>query len=241
MISDEDVLKPSIRIALGAAIMAAAVALGLAALVSPDESMRYFVTVTAWVFTTTLGIALGWPIGIHIGVAAEAGRLARARMGEDIARHEKAAAEFRHEQALIGRGIPAMPADAPTPQIVNNEPRYSTEWNLYWTAALVYADSVGGVSFRRMSLFFGGDLDTWRECLAYPFVRAGMFEPVKERKETTPAGDWTIEKLRWAIERGVGPSPLPFAPPSLSQQNTSENSKKQAQNTVFAAEQEQQV
>lgn len=238
---DADLLRPSIRIALGAAIMAAAVALGLAAMLSPTESARYFATVGVFVFTATLGIALGWPVGIHIGVAAEAGRLARAQMRSDRAKHELATAQYRHEMELIGRGIPAVAADGPD-VVIENAPGYAAEWAAYWTAALVYADSVGGVSFRRMTAFFGADVEVWRRCFAHPMAAAKFLNPVQPRVETTCAGDWTPERIRWRIDAGTGPAPLPYAPPpQFSGQTTPDSSANSGKQRVFAAEAGEQI
>lgn len=208
---DDDVLNPNVRVAIGLATMAAAVALGLAALVHRDESITYFATVGIFAWVIVLGMSLSWPIGIHISIAAEAGRLARARMGEDIARHEKAAAEFRHEQARIGRGIVA-PADTPTP-IIDNAPKYKAEWDAYFLEALEYARAVGSVGYQKMKAFFGNDVVVWRENFARPMIRAGFIRPIQPGVETAFEDAWNLDKVKWRIEAGTGPAPLPWPPP----------------------------
>ena len=216
IVMDDDLLRPQVRIALGLAIMAAAVALGLAAVITPDESFRYFATVGIFAFTLALGFGLGWPFGIHAAIALEAGRLARARMGEDIARHEKAAAVYKHEQALIGRGI-GVPADielaeVPT-SVIENAPKYKAEWDSYWLEALEYARAVGSIGYQKMKAFFGGDVVVWRENFAKPFIRAGFVRPIQPGVETTFEDAWSLDKVKWRIEAGTGPAPLPWPPP----------------------------
>lgn len=205
MINDE--LKPSWEVALGAAVVATAAALLLAALTNPQGTWWTFAQWGTLVFCLVWGLAMGYPIGVHVAIAVKVGELERARMSAEIAKHKLALAQFNHEADTVGHPS-IVPGD-----VVDNVPRYAAEWRKYWMAALEYAQSVGSLSFNKNREFFNDNLDVWRECVAYPFVRAGMFEPVKERKETAPADGWTIDKIKERVEAGVGPAPLPYPPP----------------------------
>lgn len=97
--------------------------------------------------------------------------------------------------------------------------KYGREWFAYWLAALAYAQEVGGVSFSKTKDFFAGDWATWRECFAGPMMWADYIQAIVRRKETILADDWTIDKIRWAIEGGVSRlAPLPYPPPTPFEQ-----------------------
>lgn len=134
--------------------------------------------------------------------------------------------------------IPSEPIQRPQ-ETLSQAPRhkYGDEYDLYWQAALKYAQEVGGVSFSKTKDFFAGDHATWRDCFILPMVRAGYVNPVQARVETTCADGWTVEKIRWAIESGHSKlTPLSFEPPSpFEQYKTEETDETSERNTVFAS------
>ena len=210
---DADLLRPSVRVALGLATMAAAVALALAVLLQPRESALHFATVGVFAWVVVLGGALSWPVGIHIGVAWKAGELARERMNAETEQHKLAAARFAYEIAQIGRGVVA-PADTPDAVVIDNAPGYAAEWDEYLLLALKYGEAKGGIGWQAMREFCGKDYGTWRRCVGGPLALAKYINPIRQGVTTEFAPGWTFDRVRGRIEAGVGNiTPPPYAPP----------------------------
>ena len=208
-----DDLKPNVQAALGAAIMAVAVVMLLSALFWPHETAARYALASALAFCIVWGGVMALPIGPNIVIALDATRLARARMGEDIARHELAAAKSRQEEVdLIGRGVVA-PADTPTLITIDNAPRYKADWNSYFLEALEYARAVGSVGYQKTKAFFGNDVVVWRTNFAVPFIRAGIIRPIQPGVETAFEDGLSIDKAVWRVENGTGPTAPPWPPP----------------------------